>query len=171
MADFSTAFERMIQNEGGYKLHKVSGDRGGQTYAGIARKFHPDWEGWKLIDAGDMESLELSRLVRSFYKEQFWDKMWGDRVAAQSIAESIFDFSVNAGASIAVKLAQLVVGTVPDGRMGPKTLEALNQAEEGVFILKYALAKVTRYAEICNRDRSQVKFLLGWINRTIKGLS
>ena len=32
------------------KFDKVSGDRGGQTYAGIARNFYPDWDGWDLID-------------------------------------------------------------------------------------------------------------------------
>ena len=50
MGEFEQAFEKMIRNEGGYLLHKVSGDRGGQTYAGIARNFYPDWDGWDLID-------------------------------------------------------------------------------------------------------------------------
>lgn len=39
MSDFAVAYERMIRNEGGYVLHQVAGDRGGQTYAGIARNF------------------------------------------------------------------------------------------------------------------------------------
>ena len=29
MSDFLQAFESMIRNEGGYKLHSVEGDRGG----------------------------------------------------------------------------------------------------------------------------------------------
>jgi hypothetical protein len=33
------------------------------------------------------------------------------------------------------------------------------------------LAKMARYAEICNKNRTQVKFLLGWLNRTLKGLA
>ena len=32
MADFNPAFERMIRDEGGYVLHNVPGDRGGQTF-------------------------------------------------------------------------------------------------------------------------------------------
>lgn len=58
-----------------------------------------------------------------------------------------------------------------DGGIGPKTLAALNGCEPELFALKYALAKVSRYAEICNRDRTQSKFLLGWINRTLKELT
>ena len=45
MADFQPAFEKMIRNEGGYTLHNVASDRGGQTFAGIARNFHPNWPG------------------------------------------------------------------------------------------------------------------------------
>lgn len=41
MADFNPAFEAMIKDEGGYVLHNVEGDRGGMTYAGIARNMNP----------------------------------------------------------------------------------------------------------------------------------
>lgn len=170
MADFNQAFDAMIANEGGYTLHKVQGDRGGQTYAGIARQFHPAWPGWRFIDAGDLQALQLSRLVRDFYFAQFWQPVRGDEITEQEIAQSLFDFAVNAGVPVAVKLAQITVGAVPDGRLGPVTLAALNSIAPPVFALKYALAKIARYAEICNRDKSQSKFLLGWTNRTLKGL-
>lgn len=171
MADLVPAFERMIQNEGGFKLVNVQADRGGQTYAGIARNFHPSWPGWRHIDAGDLQNPSLSALVRDFYRTQFWEKMAGDRIASQIVAESLFDFAVNAGVATAAKLAQLVVGTLPDGQIGPATLGKLNAMEESQFVLKYALAKIARYAEICNKDRTQSKFLLGWINRTMKELA
>lgn len=51
-AEFLTAFERMIRNEGGYVLHTVADDKGGMTYAGIARNRWPNWAGWSVIDAG-----------------------------------------------------------------------------------------------------------------------
>lgn len=171
MTDFNLAFDRTIRNEGGYVLHNVEGDRGGQTYAGIARKFHPSWEGWTYIDNKDMDNPALSKSIRAFYELNFWDRIKGGEIKEQGVAESLFDFSVNAGVKTASKLAQIVVETVPDGVIGPKTLEKINKEEPEKFILKYALAKVTRYAEICNRDRTQSKFLLGWINRTIKGLT
>jgi lysozyme family protein len=171
MADFSPAFESMIRNEGGYKLTNITNDRGGQTYAGIARNFHPQWPGWQIIDRGDMANAELSELLRQFYKSKFWDPLSGDALQKQAIAATLFDFAVNAGSATAIKLAQVVVGTTPDGWIGPQTLNALNAIDEGTFVLKYALAKLARYAEICNKDRSQTKFLLGWINRTMRGLA
>jgi lysozyme family protein len=171
MAEFKPAFEKMIRNEGGYKLHQVSGDKGGQTYAGIARNYHPNWSGWRFLDADDLDNPDLTAKVRDFYKDNFWDKIKGSQIEKQKVAETLFDFAVNAGYRTAAKLAQLVVNTTPDGIIGSKTLSELNQVEENDFNLRYALAKIARYAQIVNRDRNQNKFLLGWINRTLKGVA
>lgn len=171
MANFSSAYEKMIKNEGGYKLHSVTGDRGGQTYAGIARNYNPQWAGWRYIDDQNMDAAELTGLVFDFYEQNYWIRVKGDDIEHQHVAESLFDFAVNAGTRTASKLAQVVVDASPDGVIGPKTLKKINAVDEEIFVLKYALAKVARYAEICNRDRGQSKFLLGWTNRTIKGLT
>ena len=165
MADFDPAYARMMANEGGYVLTDIPGDKGGQTYAGIARKRWPEWEGWRQLDAGETPDTHL---VRYFYRDNFWKVIHGDAIQAQGIAESIFDFAVNAGPSTAVKLAQIVVGAQPDGIVGPKTLTRLNNVDAALFRAAYALAKIARYRDIVTRDRTQAKFLLGWINRTLK---
>jgi len=166
MAQFLPAYEAMILAEGGYVLHEVPGDRGGQTYAGIARKMNPRWDGWALIDRREPVPAQL---VRDFYRHQYWDTIAGDRLSSQVIAQSIFDFHVNAGAA-ARKLAQLVVGSTPDGIFGDKTVAALNAYDEGRFVMAYALVKIARYRDIVMRDRSQGKFLLGWVNRALQGV-
>lgn len=170
MANFEPAYEAMIRDEGGYRLHTVEGDRGGTTYAGIARNFNPSWPGWEFIDRGETPPTAM---VREWYRQNYWLPIQGDQITKQAIAASLFNFAVNTSAAgrptVAVKLAQIVVGATPDGVLGPKTLAALNACNEEWFVLRYALAKIARYAEICNRNRSQSKFLLGWINRTLKG--
>ena len=171
MATFQKAFDLMIINEGGYVNHTVAGDRGGQTYAGIARKFHPRWPGWQLVDKNDMDNPQLTHLVYDFYQQEYWQAIKGDDIKEQRIAESIFDFAVNAGVGTAAKLAQLVVGSTPDGVIGNNTLEKLNQVEPELFVTKYALAKVARYTEIVKRNRSQNKFLVGWLNRTLRSVA
>lgn len=165
MADFLPAFERMIVNEGGYVLHTVKDDRGGMTYAGIARAFHPHWQGWRVIDQGETPPADM---VRQFYRSNFWHLLQLDDVAQQEVASNIFDFGVNAGISTAAKLAQLVAGTTPDGKIGRKTIEALNAIDPDLFVARYALAKIARYRDIVAKNRTQQKFLLGWINRTLK---
>lgn len=165
MAEFLPAFESMIVNEGGYVLHDVPGDRGGQTYAGISRKNWPSWPGWAALDAGGDPPVHE---VREFYRLNFWMPLALNLVQDQAVARTIFDFAVNAGAATAAKLAQLVAGTTPDGKIGPKTLAAINAMPPEVFALRYTLAKLARYEQIVRRDRSQSKFLLGWLSRALK---
>jgi len=169
MADFNPAFEKMIADEGGYQLTNIPGDRGGMTYAGIARNPNPQWPGWALVDRKEFGG-PLTPMVRDFYRQHYWNLVRGDEIADQAIAENIFNFAVNAGPGIAIKLAQLIAGATPDGAIGPKTIELLNRCTSQNFIASYALAKISRYANICNKDKTQSKFLLGWLNRTLNGL-
>ena len=168
MAQFEPAFDKMLANEGGYKLVNVQGDSGGETYAGIARNYHNTWSGWSYIDSNDLSNPQLQELVKTFYKSNFWDTVSGDQINSNQIADSIFDFAVNAGVSTSAKIAQGIVGAGMDGKIGPITLGKLNSYDEEKFILKFALAKVSRYAQICNKNNSQTKFLLGWVNRALK---
>lgn len=168
MADFLPSFERVLRNEGGYVLHTVKDDRGGATYAGIARNFHPSWSGWKVIDQGETPPADM---VRQFYRSNFWHPLRLDEVTHQEVAANIFDFGVNAGISTAAKLAQLVVGVTPDGKIGAKTLQALNGIDPDLFVARYALAKIARYRDIVTGNRTQQRFLVGWINRVLKGAS
>ena len=48
-ADFNIAYNPVRTFEGDWC--NVPGDKGGETYAGIARAFFPDWPGWHFIDA------------------------------------------------------------------------------------------------------------------------
>lgn len=169
MADFLPAFEAAILAEGGYKLHRVEGDTGGLTYAGIARNPNPQWPGWAFIDRGETPP---SQLVRDFYRAGWWVPLGCDQIRDQDVATALYSFGTNSSAygrpTIAAKLAQLVVDTTPDGAIGPKTISAINAMEPRLFLALFALARITRYAEICNRNRSQSKFLLGWVNRTLR---
>ena len=165
MAKFSPAFDSMILSEGGYFLTEVTNDLGGQTYAGISRRYWPNWPGWMYIDRKETPPTQL---VRDFYKENFWDVVKGDELNDQYMAESIFSFAVNTGIKVAIKLAQIVVGVAPDGEMGTKTIYALNTISPHIFMPSYTVAKIARYRDIVMKDRSQSKFLLGWINRTLK---
>lgn len=164
MADFLPAFEAMIVREGGYVVHTVAGDTGGMTYAGIARNKNPQWLGWSVIDDGGTPPPDI---VRAFYRANYWAPLRADEVKDQAVASTIFDFGVNAGVGTAAKLAQVVAGATPDGRLGPKSVEAINAMSPDLFLARYTLAKIARYRDIVRRDRTQVKFLLGWLNRAL----
>ncbi len=169
MADFQPAFDAMIRHEGGFILHEVRGDRGGKTYAGIAQNYHPQWQGWPVLER-DTNDPALPGLVQDFYKQHFWDRIKGDDLDRQIVATAIFDFAVNAGVGTAAKLAQKVAGATADGVIGTQSVAKLNALDPALFMPHYTLAKIQRYADIVNRDRGQKKFLLGWVNRSLEGL-
>lgn len=167
MALFDLAFIKTLKAEGGYLLHTVPGDKGGQTYAGISRVFWPDWPGWAMIDAGDINSMRLEAAVKHLYEVNFWNKVGGEAIAHQAVAETLFDFAVNAGVTVAVKTAQEIIGVARDGKVGPATLVAINKMDPVRFAAEYRLARVRFRLSICMRDKSQTKFLLGWITRDV----
>jgi lysozyme family protein len=166
MADFDPVFSSTLQREGGYKLTNTAGDKGGLTYAGISRKANPKWHGWLFVDR---DETPPTALVRALYREKYWDPLRLDEVRDQRVAESIYEFGFVAGIKVSAKLAQVVVGVEPDGDIGNKTLAALNGASSpDLFLARFTIAKIARYRDIVMADRSQAKFLLGWLNRALE---
>lgn len=164
MADFTAALARVLEAEGGFVLTHVAGDHGGATYAGISRNAWPAWTGWAYLDRGEAIPRQLAS---DFYRDNFWLPVHGDEIKDQRIATSLFSFAVNAGVKTAIKRAQEAACVAADGVIGKMTLFALNSADPELFLARFALAKIARYRDICYQDRSQLKFLLGWINRTL----
>lgn len=164
MADFLAAFERVLGEEGGYRLTNDPRDRGGMTYAGLARRSNPGWAGWSAIDAGGAPPADS---VRDLYRAKYWTPLRGDEIASQPLAEALYSAYVNAGLP-AVKLAQVVIGATPDGKIGPKTLAGLNAIDEARFLDRYCIAMVARYRDICLKDKSQRIYLVGWLGRALR---
>ena len=160
MADFNLAIGATLEREGGAKLSDDPVDRGGATKYGISQRAYPNL---------DIRNLTEDQ-AREIYKRDYWDRVRGDDIQSQPIAENIFDTAVNMGVRSASRLAQQALDIDPaDGIIGNQSLAVINQADEKMFIASYTLAKVARYADICNRDQSQTRFLLGWINRALAG--
>lgn len=177
MADFKQALAETLKAEGGYVNDPQ--DRGGETYKGVARKMNPKWAGWVTIDQLRQRSnfprnldadAGLQDQIASFYEGNYWDRVRGDDIGNQDIAESIFDFAVNAGPVTAIKLAQLTVGAGVDGVMGDQTLARINADEPRAFLAMFALNKIGRYVSICDKNPDNRKFFYGWVKRTLEGL-
>ena len=134
MAIFEIAFRRTGGIEGGYVNDPT--DRGGETYKGVARKMHPRWQGWEIVDrhkplrkGAFIESSMLERLVLEFYKKEFWDRVQGDKLRFQNVANQLYDMAVNAGPKTAIKLFQKSAGIPQTGVMDTLTLLTLNNAK------------------------------------------
>ena len=174
MADFNQALQLVLQNEGGYSSDP--NDPGGETYKGVARKMNSNWIGWTLIDlqrkqgnfpANLANNSELNAEIEQFYKVNYWDRVKGDDITDQRVANSIFDFGVNAGTGTSVILAQKVTGANEDGIMGTNSVTAVNATDPDQFIAYFTLAKIARYIKIVRNRPSSQKYFFGWIRRAL----
>lgn len=161
MADFEQAILKTLIHEGGSALTDDPDDRGGLTRYGISQRSYPDL---------DIRALTEDQ-AKAIYKRDYWDKVKGDQIADQQMAESIFDTAVNMGPRTAARLAQVAADIEPaDGIIGPGSLKALHQTNTELFLAHFSLAKIARYAWICRKNPSQKKYLLGWVNRALGGV-
>jgi len=174
MADFSTAFQLVIANEGGYV--NDPDDPGGETYKGVSRNNFSNWSGWTTIDnlkqqAGFPSSLDndsdLQNAVSDFYRLNFWNKVNGDQISNQEVANSIFDFGVNAGITTSATMAQKVVGVTTDGVIGPNSISGINKFNPDYFLSAFTVAKIAHYIAIVRKRPASQKYFYGWVIRAI----
>lgn len=192
MAKFEIAFKITMGHEGGYA--NDPDDNGGETYAGIARKFWPTWAGWGIIDAIKVNqgrtavvinqhakaSLVLNNLIAGFYKVNFWNTNNLDLVNSQAIANELFDIAVNMGVKIAAKMLQESLNLCNKNRMSypdievdgivgtVETLPILNsKANQAAILNTINMLQGERYLDIMRSNKSQEKFWPSWLSRVI----
>ncbi|TGD73487.1 hypothetical protein E4634_10680 [Mangrovimicrobium sediminis] len=188
MASFDEALALVLRHEGGYADDPA--DRGGETYRGVARKIHPQWPGWRRIDAkkgksgfpGSLDSdATLQKAVAEFYRENYWAPIRGDQLPDNALAQEMFDTGVNMGVRRAVRFFQSALNLlnrnqknyedlVVDGWLGEKSLAALAKLMRGDdsprFLLKLLNAmQAEAYMDIMRNDPTQERFARGWLER------
>lgn len=163
MADFNAAIVKTLAREGWDKYTETPDDAGGATKYGISKRSYPH------LDIRNVTEQQ----ARDIYKHDYWERVCGDTIKSQPLAENLFDTAVNMGPVTAIKLAQYTLNEIMtaqlevDGVLGDKSLGVLSVCAVSTFMLAYTLAKVARYTHICNKDKTQSKFLLGWLNRAL----
>ena len=116
-ANFERANERTGGHEGLYANNR--NDRGGETYAGVARKYWPysaiwsiidgikqihcqgidlgNYKNWKFVNVHAKGNAKLKELVTEFYRKNFWDTARLGLFESQALANNVYDFGVNGG--------------------------------------------------------------------------
>lgn len=176
MANFKTAVRKLLDKEGGFVNNP--NDAGGMTFCGISRVWWPKCPIWHFIDqrlSHGQRPLptdqELVSLVESHYKQYFWSSLNLGQVANQRVAEAIFDTAANMHTVVAAKYAQECANLlqseqlVVDGKIGVKTLRALNTLQESVadFIELLRSRRHWHRWERLRKDPTDREFMRGWI--------
>ena len=165
MPDF---IDDIIEREGGATETNDPDDSGGRTKYGISERAHPD--AWA---DGDVSRNEARAIYEKVYilNEKF------HLIKDETLKHQVIDFGVPSGPDTAARLLQQLVGVKVDGVIGPKTLEAIENYPAGKLFgvevpgkvllnLKFRDARTIFYATIAKRRPKDLKYLLGWINRT-----
>ena len=99
------------------------------------------------------------------FKVHFWDRWQADKIECQSIANIVVDWLWASGI-YGIKYPQAVLGVTADGKVGPKTLAALNNYPNQKELFQKLWNRRKKHFEdiVKNRPASKV-FLRGWLNR------
>ena len=154
--NYDKCLETILHHEGGYVNHPK--DPGGETNLGVTKRVYEEHGGTK-----DMKDLTVED-VAPIYKKGYWDKMKGDELPS-GLDLCVFDFGVNAGPGRAAKYLQTMIGSTPDGGIGPMTLKAVSEYVEEHGLVKaienYQDARQSYYEKLSTFDT----FGRGWTRR------
>lgn len=177
--DLEEIIDALIEREGGYVNHPA--DRGGPTNYGISEAVARA-HGYR----GAMRRLPREEAA-AIYKRLYWLRPRFDEVAKRSeaVAAELFDTEVNMGPAVAATFLQRALSAlnrdrrdypdlVPDGRIGPATLGALDTfialrgtGAEAVLIRALDALQGERYIRLAERRPANEAFLYGWLSNRI----
>jgi lysozyme family protein len=154
---------RLLSREGGYV--ESPHDIGGCTNFGITRG------GWELVMHFPITCEELRLLTRhqatQFY--QRWGSLngiWPVAEVSPYLCEVLFDTSVLFGPGRAIRWMQLEAGAEDDGIIGPETMKQIQVKPERIAH-RLIGRRVMHHAFKVKTDRTQVVFLMGWMERCV----
>jgi lysozyme family protein len=178
--DVDRLIDALIDREGGYVNHRA--DRGGPTCFGITEAVARA-HGY----AGAMKQLPREEAA-AIYRRLYWLRPRFNEVARRSkrIAAELFDTGANMGPAVAATFLQRALTAlnrqgrdypdlVPDGRIGPRTLAALDgflaargrQGGETVLMRALEALQGERYLRLAEKRPANEAFLYGWLANRI----
>lgn len=157
--------DQIIQVEGGYVNDRH--DRGSATKFGITAATLGAWRGL----GGPASTEEVRQLsvheAREIYREQYVKKPRFHLIADDALRSQLVDDGVLSGPRVAITSLQIALGVKPDGLLGPITVAAANAADAVSLRRDLAIARALRLARIVQRDPSQSRFIVGWLDRAL----
>lgn len=142
-------------------------DKGGPTVCGVTYATYCTWRkqaGFSKPTVEQMVTMSLADWL-GIYKSLFWDKIQGDKIGSQAVADMLVDWCWTAGVPWPVRRLQNLIGVKADGIIGNKTLYELNCWNGDLLTEELRKERIDYYEGIAKRDPNQRQFLKGWINR------
>lgn len=163
------AIDELILREGGFVNDPA--DRGGPTKYGITQERLSQWRGI-IATAEDVANLTKEE-ARAIYEAIYAAPL--ERIAAfPDLYRLVLDVSVLSGPTTAVRLLQMALnhlGGSPsltvDGVLGPHTADAVASVPTPALVQALVAARIPALVRIVEGDPTQLRFLEGWVVRTL----
>ena len=154
--NFDNCLALLLKSEGGYVNNPK--DPGGRTNLGVTQK---TWEAWVGRESSEKEIRALTKdQVAPLYKAKYWTACYGPQLPL-GVDYALLDASVNMGVGRAVKLLQESLGCVPDGQIGPRTIQLIDQKNPQDVIEGFSKRKISFYESL----PTFATFGKGWLKR------
>jgi lysozyme family protein len=156
--ELKSIIDEILKAEGGSKATNDPKDAGGRTQYGIAERSNP---------AAWADNKVTEEEARAIYLRKYISGPGFDRIADPKLHHFLCDFGVHSGPGIAIKYLQRAIGVPDDGVLGPRTLEAVNNFDAGLLLKRLVAERAKMIARLVAKNPSQVRFLVGWMNRIL----
>lgn len=160
MADFNLAKSLVIAAEGGYS--NDPNDFGGETKYGISKRQYPHL---------DIKNLTIEEAC-DIYLKDYWNKYRINEIKDQIIANQIFLMFVNINPKTVGVIVQSAIAhcggvLLIDEVIGSKSIALINSLHQEWLSDYIRVELVQFYVNQVTMDKSQLKFLEGWIRRAL----
>jgi lysozyme family protein len=152
--NFQKCLDLVLKSEGGWVNNPA--DPGGETNLGVTKKV---WEEWVGHDVKTMKGLTPAD-VAPMYQAKYFMACYANQLPV-GVDYMAFDAAVNMGPGRAVKLLQEAMGCVPDGVIGPRSMQLIAQKDPKDVVQAYSDRKTNFYESLPTFDT----FGKGWLKR------
>lgn len=160
-------------------------DPGGATMVGVTIGTFNEYCRRRKLSKPTVEDLKALTFAQwtDIIKMMYWDRWKADRIKDQAIANVLFDWVWASGVH-GIRRPQMLVGVVPDGIVGPKTIDAVNHCDPKVLFNAIIDSRVDFINDTCHSSRvkyekkvgrpatekellkyTKMRFKKGWLNR------
>ena len=154
--NFKECLAIVLKSEGGFVNHPD--DPGGMTNLGVTKRVWEEYTGHP-ADEKIMRGLTPEK-VAPLYEQRYWRPTYCE-VLPRGLDLLVYSMAVNGGPGRAVKLLQQSIGCIPDGVVGPRTMELIKSSNVAELIAKYSDTRRSYYRSL----KTFPVFGKGWLNR------
>lgn len=169
MAQLQSFFPTLLRFEGGFVNDPF--DPGGATNLGVTLATFKRHAKPLLGVLPTLDNLrELSeRQAAKIYKVEYWDRIFGDDISLQPLADIVFDFYVNAGSHAIVCLYQVLNAQGANHEVStaltPDVVATLEHHDLTQVYSHYKGARRAYYLSLVHQHPVLRRFLKGWLAR------